>query len=76
MAECFAKVNEQEIQELLGNTTPKILCLYNETIIPFTLVVHELIANLALRTSLAMTLYTTRACGIMIKYIYIYIYKK
>ena len=23
MAECFAKVNEQEIRELLDNTTPK-----------------------------------------------------
>ena len=28
MAECFGKVNEQEIRELLHNTPPKILCLY------------------------------------------------
>ena len=27
MAEYFAKVNEQEIRQLLDNTTPKILCL-------------------------------------------------
>ena len=27
MAERFAKVNEQEMRELLDNTTPKILCL-------------------------------------------------
>ena len=27
MAERFAKVNEQEIRELLDNTTPKIPCL-------------------------------------------------
>ena len=27
MAERFAKVNEQEIKELLDNTTPKISCL-------------------------------------------------
>ena len=27
MAERFAKVNEQDIRELLDNTTPKIPCL-------------------------------------------------
>ena len=27
MDECFTKVNEQEIRELLDNTTPKIPCL-------------------------------------------------
>ena len=27
MAKCLAKVNEQEIRELLDNTTPKIPCL-------------------------------------------------
>ena len=48
MAEHFAKVNEQEIRELLDNTTPKYrVSLYNKTIIPFTLVVRELIANSA-----------------------------
>ena len=48
MAERFAKVNEQEIKELLVNTTPKlynIICLYNKTIIPFALVVYQLIYN-------------------------------
>ena len=48
MAERFAKVNEQEIRELLDNTTPKIPCLSiknYKTIIPFALVVYELIAN-------------------------------
>ena len=28
MAERFTKVNEQEIRELLDNTTPKISCLF------------------------------------------------
>ena len=37
------------------------VCLYNKTVIPFALVVDELI-------------YTTRAHGITVKYIYIYIY--
>ena len=48
MAERFAKVNEQEIRELLDNTTPKIPCL---------------------RASLAMSSYTTRANGIIVKYL-------
>ena len=52
MAEHFAEVNEQEITELLDNTTLKIpclsLCLYNKTIIPFALVVYELMTNSAL----------------------------
>ena len=44
MAEHFAKVNEQEIRELLGNTIPKIPCLSgtgNKTIIPFALVIYD-----------------------------------
>ena len=40
------------------------VCLYNKTIIPFTLVVYELI----------MSSYTTRAHGIIVKYVYIYYY--
>ena len=49
MADRLAEVNEQEIRELLDNTTPKDrVCLYNKTIISFALVVYELIAKSAL----------------------------
>ena len=49
--ERFAKVNEQEIRELFDNTTSKIhaVFVYIKAIMPFTLVVYELIANSALR---------------------------
>ena len=67
MVERFAKVNEQEIRELLDNTTPKIPCLsiYNKTIIPFALVVYDLIYS----ASSAMSSCTTRARGITVGYI-------
>ena len=72
MAGHFAKVNEQEIRELLDNTIPKIPCLSgNKTIIPIALVIYELIANQALHASLAMSSYTTRAHGIIVKYIHV-----
>ena len=44
------------------------ICLYNKTIIhvPSALVVYELIANSALRVSLAMSSYTTRDHGVIV----------
>ena len=49
--------------------------LYYKTIIPFALVVYAwLIADSVLPTSLGISSYTTRAHGIIVKYIYIYIY--
>ena len=67
MAECFAKVNhEQEIRYLLDIKQQKKYhkCLYYKTIMPFALVAYELTPN-----SLAMSSYTTRAHGIIVKYL-------
>ena len=62
MAKRFAKVNEQESGSCLTTQHQKYrVCLYNKTVIPFALVVYELIAN-------AMSSYTTRANGITVKY--------
>ena len=72
MTERFAKLNEQKIRELLDNATPKLyrVCLYNKTIIPFALVVYELIATSAVRASFSMSQScTTRAHGITVKYL-------
>ena len=51
MADSFAKVNEQEIRELMTTQHQEYrVCLYNKTIIPSALVVvYELIANLVPR---------------------------
>ena len=43
-----------------------MLSFATETVIPFALVVYELIANSVLRASLAMSSYTTRANGITV----------
>ena len=58
MAERFAKVKEQEIRELLDNTTS--IWTYRISI------VYELLSNSALRASLALSSYTTRAYGIIV----------
>ena len=44
MTKRFAKVNEQEISCLTTQHQKYRVCLYNKTIIPFALVVYELIA--------------------------------
>ena len=48
------------------------VCLYIKTTIPFALIVYELIVNSAIRASLAMSSYTTRAHSITV-YCLIYI---
>ena len=49
MVKRFAIVNQQEVRESLTTQHQKYrVCLENKTVIPFALVVYELIANSAL----------------------------
>ena len=64
MAERFAEVNEQEIRELLDNTTPKIQCL--------SMIIKQLYHSLSsYMNSQAEKTRTTQARGIILYTFYI-----